>query len=156
MKLLVIVETTVVPANLSLYFWCGSPTVAMPIRVSISQSSPLILLMSRIMVLLRVGSFPSIVVIFRYITCLPMVVPQVDSRNEAYRKKATPRIKLGTSPKSGIPTDAHGGSGTKIRIIVIIIPIIMLSIIPAMSLRSQWSCSSRSVPIFSNVVDIAN
>jgi len=85
-----IVDTTVVPANLSLIFWCASPTVAIPTTVSISHSSPWILLASRIRVLSIVGNLPSVVVTFRFMTCLPMVDPQIDSRKAAYKKNRSP------------------------------------------------------------------
>jgi len=88
--LLWIVDVTVVPANLSLIFWCASPTVAIPTNVSMSSSSGWILLTSRIRVLSIVGALPSVVVTFRFMICLPIVDPHVDSRKAAYKKNRSP------------------------------------------------------------------
>ena len=88
--LLSMVDTTVVPANLSLNFWCASPTVAIPTNVSTSHSSPWILLILRISVLSIVGDLPSVVVTFRFMICLPIVDPHVDSRKAAYKKNRIP------------------------------------------------------------------
>jgi len=152
----VIVETMLVPANLSLYFWWGSPTVAIPIKVSMSHSDSWILLRSRINVLSRVGRFPLFVVTFRYMICFPMVVPRVDSRNAAYRKSRTPCRKSDALVKNGMGHVVQVGNHISSEIIHVIIAMIMLSIIAAMSLRSQWSWRRRSVPILPNTVDVAD
>jgi len=115
--------------------------MAMPINVSMSQNNSLILLMSRINVLPRLGNFTSIVVTLRYIIRFPIVVPQLDSRSAAYIKNKAPRSHSDASPKNGMGHAAEGGSGANSRVIRVIIQMIMLSIIPAISLRSQWSCS---------------
>jgi len=47
------------------------------------------------------------------------------------------------------------GSMKRVKMIAVVMPIIMPSITAAMSLLSQWSCSSRSVPIFSKAFDVA-
>ena len=112
--------------------------MAIPIRVSISHSNPWILLMFRIMVAFKPADFPSIVVTFKFMICFPMVAPRLDSKNEAYRKNRIP-LKNGNVPnKDGEPSNI-AGSARKGEIIQAIIPVSMLSIIPAISLRSQWS-----------------
>ena len=54
---------------------------------------------------------------------------------------------------SGTPA-ISAGKTTNHDIIQVITNIIMLSMIMAISLLSQWSCSNRSVPIFSKAVDV--
>jgi len=66
-----------------------------------------------------------------------MVAPRVDSSSAAYRKNKTP-CRKSTGLIGHVAPDGKPG---KSEIIHAMIQMIMLSIIPAISLRSQWSCS---------------
>jgi len=130
------VDATVVPANLSLNFWCGSPAVAIPTTVSMSQNNLLILLTFRITVLSNVGSLPSVVVTFRYMICLPIVDPHLDSRKAEYKKNRSPSRRSSDEKENGHPCNRTGNT-MKRAIIRAIMRVMMLSIAPAISLLNQ-------------------
>jgi len=126
----------------------------MPRMVSMSHSSRQILLMSRISVRSRLANLTSLVVTLRHMICFPKVVPWMDSLNAVYRRNRTPWSSWNGSIKTEAGHGSQEGSVVNSEIIHTIIPMMALSIIPAMSLLNQWSCSWRSVPIFSKAVDV--
>ena len=73
----------------------------MPTTTSMSNSNGWILLTFRNRVRSSIGALPSNIVTLRFMICFPMVVPQVDSSNAAYRKKNSPRRKSSEVKKKG-------------------------------------------------------
>ena len=80
---------------------------------------------------------PCIVVTFKFMICLPRVAPRENSMNQAYRKNKTPCRNAEVPMTAGTTPRTRAGIAAKARIIVVITQMIMLSIIPAINLRSQ-------------------